>query len=521
MAGVTASADHGDAHGDARQSLLSVRDARKSFGPTVALAGVDLEVRAGEVHAILGENGAGKSTLMSLLGGLTTPDSGSISLDGRPYAPRGPRDAELAGVAMVHQELGLCPHLSVAENIMLGREPTRLGFVARRALRDRAAVALDAALGASRARALSLDARVGDLSLAERQLVEIARAMGGEGCRLLILDEPTSSLGRDEVHVLWERIRAMRERGLAIVYISHFVEEVKDLADRFTVLRDGRTVATGDVADMSVPELVTAMAGRPVSQLFPRTSRERGDVVLVCDGLAGRVRTERASFELRRGEVLGIAGIVGAGRTELLRVLFGLDPSVSGTARAFGNDDRGRQRSPGERIAQGFGMLSEDRKGEGLALGMSIADNLTLSSLRVLVRRSWQESVARQWVTRLGVRCRDVQQPVSDLSGGNQQKVALGRLMEQDAEILLLDQPTRGIDVAAKYEVHKLIDELAGRGKAIVIVSDDLSELRGVCDRIAVMCRGVLGAARAASEWTLDSLLSEAVGAAPRDRGAA
>ncbi len=494
-----------------RASLLSVRAVHKAFGPTVALAGVDLEARAGEVHALLGQNGAGKSTLMSILGGITTPDRGSVSLDGALFAPEGPRDAQARGVAMVHQELSLCPHLSVAENIMLGREPTRSGLVAESALRARAAVALEAAAGAARARTLPLQARVGDLALADQQLVEIARALADDACRVLILDEPTSSLGRGEVRVLFDRIRALRERGLCILYISHFLEEIAEIADRYTVLRDGATVATGAVRDVKVSELVTAMAGRPVALLFPRSQRTAGEVVLTCEDVAGVSRPERASFELRRGEVLGLAGVVGAGRTELLRVIFGLDAMVRGHVRALGREGVA---TPAERIAQGVGMLSEDRKGEGLALTMSLADNLTLSKLGAFVRASWQHLVAGRWVDKLGIRCRDVEQPVSDLSGGNQQKVALGRLLHQDAEIFLLDQPARGIDVAAKAEVHALIDELAVRGKAVLMVSDDLSELSGVCDRIAVMHRGVLGAARRSSDWTEADLLAATLGAA-------
>jgi ribose transport system ATP-binding protein len=488
--------------------LLSVRGARKSFGPTVALAGVDLEARAGEVHALLGENGAGKSTLMGLLGGIAQADAGSMSLGGLTYAPRSPSEAEKCGVAMVHQELSLCAHLSVEENVMLGREPVRIGFVDRAALRVRAARALEAAAGASRAGEIRLEARVGDLPLADRQLVEIARALADEACRVLILDEPTSSLGRAEVVVLFERIRALRQRGLCVLYISHFLEEVAEIADRFTVLRDGRTVASGALRGVEIADLVTAMAGRPVSQLFARSPRVPGDVVLACDEVAGAARPSSASFELRKGEVLGIAGVVGAGRTELLRVIFGLDPTVSGHVRARG---RTGSASPGERIAQGFGMLSEDRKGEGLAPALSVADNLTLSKLPVLLRSSWQRAAASLWVDRLGVRPRDVSLPVMSLSGGNQQKVALARLLHQDAEILLLDQPGRGVDVGAKAQIRERIDELAAGGKAVLLVSDDLRELLGVCDRIAVMRRGVLGAARPAAEWTEETLLREAV----------
>jgi ribose transport system ATP-binding protein len=490
--------------------LLSIRDLRKSYGATVALAGLSLEARAGEVHAVLGENGAGKSTLMGVLGGATIPNAGSILLGGRPFAPSSPREAQASGVAQVHQELSLCPHLSVAENVMLGREPTRYGLLNDEALRRDAARALEAAAGPERAAAIGLEARVSDLAPAERQLVEIARALVGEGCQVLILDEPTSSLGREEVGILFRRIRALRERGFLILYVSHFLQEVLEIADRFTVLRDGRTVATGEVCETSTSELVTRMTGKPVDRLFPRTERAPGEAALEVRDVAGATLPVRASFELRRGEVVGIAGLVGSGRTELLRVLFGLDPKARGSVRAL------RQRgnvSPGERLRGGVGMLSEDRKGEGLALSMSVADNVTLSKLPAIVHPTEQRRVAMRWVETLRVKCPDVSRPVRDLSGGNQQKIALGRLLHQDSEVLLLDQPTRGIDVGAKADIYELIDRLASAEKAILLVSDDLSELLGVCDRIAVMTRGVLGPARPVSEWTEASLLAEAVGA--------
>jgi ribose transport system ATP-binding protein len=288
---------------------------------------------------------------------------------------------------------------------------------------------------------------------------------------------------------------------------------VTEIADRFTVLRDGKTVGTGDVREATVHDLVTRMTGSAPSPVSPRSSPVSGDVALACDGLAGAVRPVRVSLELRRGEVVGVAGLVGSGRTELLRVLFGLDPMTGGSVQVLG---RSGAASPAERIAQGLGMLSEDRKAEGLALTMSVADNLTLSKLTRLVWASWQRGVAARWVQALAIRCRDVEQPVVDLSGGNQQKVALGRLLHQDAAVLLLDQPTRGIDVAAKADVHRVTRRLAAEGKAVLFVSDDLAELCGVCDTIAVMNRGVLGPARPASEWTEASLLAAAVAAAPQ-----
>lgn len=496
---------------EAAAPLLVVRGLRKSFGPTVALAGVDLDAHRGEVHAVLGENGAGKSTLMNVLVGATAPDAGSITLDGQRYAPRSPREALGSGMAMVHQELSLCPELSVAANVMLGREETRLGFLDEAAMGRRARAALALAAGEARGKDFPLGARVKDLSPADRQIVEIARALADETCKVLILDEPTSSLGRPEVTVLFDRLRALKARGMTVLYISHFLEEVFGIADRYTVLRDGATVAAGEVGETTTAELVTKMAGRAVSELFARAAGEGhpGEVVLSCQDVAGTTRPARASFELRRGEIFGVAGLVGAGRTELLRVIFGLDPASKGTVTVRGDSGRA---SPRTRLAQGVGMLSEDRKGEGLALSLSIADNMTLSSLPFVVRRSEQERSAATWVDALALRCRDPGQPVRDLSGGNQQKVALGRLLHDDATVLLLDQPTRGIDVAAKADVYRVVRELASKGKAVVLVSDDLPELLGLADRIAVMHRGVLGPARPADAWTEESLLAEAVG---------
>jgi ribose transport system ATP-binding protein len=491
-------------------AILSIRALDKSFGPTRALAGVTLEARAGEVHAVLGENGAGKSTLMGILGGAIVPDGGTVHLGGRLFLPKSPGEARMAGVAQVHQELSLCPHLSIAENVMLGREPHRFGVLQRAVMREEVAKALEAAAGKERAAALSPDAQVRSLSPADRQLVEIARALADDRCRVLILDEPTSSLGREEVLVLFERIRALRERGLLILYISHFLEEIREIADRYTVLRDGVTVGSGEVRETTIADLVTQMTGRSVDKLSARSERRPGDVVVEFRDLAADPRPVQASLELHRGEVVGIAGLVGSGRTELLRALFGLDAVTSGTVDALGRQGAA---SPSERLSDQMGMLSEDRKGEGLAISMSVADNITLSKLSGVVLASVQRKDAERWAHALGIRCRDVADAVRSLSGGNQQKVALARLLHQRSEVLLLDQPTRGIDVGAKADIYALIDRLAAEGKAILMVSDDLSELLGVCDRIAVMHRGVLGPARPAKEWSEASLFTTAVGA--------
>ncbi len=490
---------------------LSIRGVARAFGATKALVSVDLEACAGEVHAVVGENGAGKSTLMKILAGAITPDAGEMALDGAAFRPRSPLEARAAGVAIVSQELALCAHMTVAENVTLGREPSRFGVIDRAEVTRIARAAL-ADVGRAD---LPLDARVGDLPIAEQQLVEIARALAGE-CRVLILDEPTSSLGRGDVERLFDRVRRLKERGATILYISHFLEEVRAIGDRFTVLRDGATSATGNVADVTDADIVRAMAGRPASALFVRGERTRGEAILTLSDLAGVAKPSRASLVLHRGEVLGIAGLVGAGRTEMLRAIFGLDAVTRGTIRVKSWSGAAR---PPLRLAQGVGLLSEDRKAEGLALSMSIADNVTLSHLDGLgpwrfVLPSRQDAAASKWMGELAIKARDASQAVIDLSGGNQQKVALARLLHHDVDVALLDEPTRGIDVASKQQIYTLISRLASDGKAILFVSSYLPELLGVCDRIAVMCRGVLGEAKPASEWTEHALLEEATGLA-------
>ena len=491
-------------------SRLSIRGARKAFGPTVALGGVDLAVGAGEVHALLGENGAGKSTLLEILAGVQPMDAGEMLLDGAPYRPSGPLDARRAGVAMVHQELSLCPHLSVAENVLLGVEPASFGVVRRAEMEARAAAVLGQLAGDGPA--LDPRATVGDLPPAAQQLVEIARALSQSACRLLVLDEPTSSLTGADVARLFSVLRRLRAEGVTVLYVSHFLEEVREIADAYTVLRDGRTVGAGRIEGTSIASLVEQMAGRAIDTLFPRSARSPGEVILELTALAGAVKPTRADLVLRRGEVLGLAGLVGAGRTELLRAVFGLDPVARGTVRVGAYTGPA---SPARRLAQGVGLLSEDRKGEGLATALSIADNLTLSTLARLgsvglVSRRRQLEATRRWIDKLGIRCRGPEQAVADLSGGNQQKVALGRLLHHDVDVFLLDEPTRGIDVGSKAQIYQLIDDLARAGKAVLLVSSYLPELLGVCDRVAVMRRGELGPARPAQGLTEHGVLLEA-----------
>lgn len=484
---------------------LRLSGIRKRFGATIALAGVDLDVAPGEVHALVGENGAGKSTLMKILSGVQPPDAGVMTLDGAPFAPGEPNDARRAGVVMVNQELAIAPHLSVTENIVLGAEP-RCGPIVRHKVSRQIAAAALAQLGRPD---IPLHVPAGSLSIAEQQLVEIARALA-LGCSVLVLDEPTSSLTQADTEKLFALVRRLREQGKSIIYISHFLEEVQALSDRYTVLRDGVSVATGRTAETNAGQLAQLMVGRNVDELYTRTARSAGDVLLEVNNLAGVAKPASASLQLRRGEVLGLAGLVGAGRSELLRAIFALDEVRAGTVRV---GTFAGPASPLLRWRQGLGLLSEDRKGEGLALNLTLEENLTLPGLPVLIQPSTLARETKDWIQRLGVRCTGPLQAVGNLSGGNQQKIALGRLLRNGADVLLLDEPTRGVDIGAKQNIYRLIDELACSGKAVLMVSSYLPELLGTCDRVAVMCRGVLSPARPVRDWTEHQIMLSATGA--------
>lgn len=492
------------------EPLLTMRGVAKRFGASRALDGVSIDLFPGEVHALIGENGAGKSTLMKVLSGAYRPDLGSMTLAGEPFEPRGPRDALSRGVAMIYQELAIAPHLSVEANVMLGQERTRLGLIRKQEHRQ----AVREALGLLDHLDIRPDALAGSLSVGAQQLVEVARALVSDA-RVIVFDEPTSSLTERDAERLFGVIDRLRARGLAIVYISHFLEEVKRVARRYTVLRDGRAVAGGLMEETELRTIIAAMVGRDLSEMFPRVPHRPGEPVLDLHGLSGRRLPRRADLQLRRGEVLGIAGLVGAGRTELLRAVFGLDEVRKGRVSVDGIE--GRPGSPGNRIAQGLGLLSEDRKAEGLALGRSVEENLTLSALGRYSRLGWlglrrRRAEALRWMEAMRVRCTGPDQRVGALSGGNQQKVALARLLHQQADVLLLDEPTRGIDVGSKAEIYRMIGELAAGGKAVLMVSSYLPELLGVCDRIAVMSRGVLGEARPVDQWTEHRIMEEATG---------
>jgi len=488
--------------------LFSMLQVSKRFGATRALEGVSFAVRGGEVRALIGENGAGKSTLLSLLAGVHAPDEGSMQVEGREFAPRHPAQARRAGVAMIHQELAIAPDLSLAENIALGDEPARGGWIDRGRMRARARAALARLTDA----ALDVDQLARGLPLATLQLVEIARALAADA-RVIVFDEPTSSLSKQDAARLHQVIRELAARGLAVVVVTHFLEELPRFADTFTVLRDGAVVLEGPLAGTSGEELVAAMAGRSIDAMFPRIEHAAGEVLLRIEGLSGVRAPQEVSLELRRGEIVGLAGLIGAGRSELLRCIFGLDPVRSGRVRLA--EALLPAGSPRASIARGLGFLSEDRKHEGLALNQSIEDNLTLSNLRAYSRGGWLSLERRREAVRgvlAAVRCKagDPGAAVATLSGGNQQKVAFARLLHQQADVYLLDEPTRGIDVNAKSEMYRAIGELAARGKSVLLASSHLPELLHVADRIAVFRRGRLCAVRPAAEWSEASLLREA-----------
>lgn len=467
------------------------------FGATIALDRVGFTARGGEVLALVGENGSGKSTISKVIAGSVAPNEGTLTLNGLSYRPTSPAHARDHGVAMIHQELALCSHMTVLENIVLGAEKRITRIQAQEALTR---------LGYG---TLALDKPISELPPASRQIVEIARAVASDA-QVIIFDEPTSSLTAADAAHLFEVVESLRDSGHAILYISHFLEEVERLADHIVVLRDGNLVADEAGKSLTREQMVTLMVGREIAELYPRHPHTPGEALLSVRAVSGVKKPLGASLELRRGEVFGIAGLNGAGRTELVRILFGLDALAEGdiTFASYSGAS-----GPPMRWKQGMGMLSEDRKEEGLALSMSIAENATLASLgRGIIHRKGLEDASQKWIEALDIRCREAGQAIGELSGGNQQKVALARLLHRDVDCLLLDEPTRGIDVGSKRLIYEIIDQAALSGKAVLVVSSYLPELLGICDRIAVMRRGTLGEAHEVATTDATALLAEALG---------
>ncbi|SEG98247.1 ribose transport system ATP-binding protein [Nonomuraea solani] len=489
------------------KEILRAEGLRKVFPGVVALDGVDLRLRTGEVHVLLGENGAGKSTLIKILSGAYHPDGGRVLMDGGPVALRTAGDAQRLGIATIYQEFNLVPQLTVAENLSLGRPPRRLGLVDPKRMEERA-IRLLGQVGVD----VHPRTPVARLGIARMQMVEIAKALGLDA-RVLIMDEPTAVLTTSEVERLFTIVRRLRHAGVAIVFITHHLEEIAEIGDRVTVLRDGRSVAEVP-ANTPQDELIGLMVGRPIDQQYPRRPSARGEPLLRVSKLTRGGAFDDVSFEVRAGEVVGVAGLVGAGRTEVARAVFGADHYDSGEVRV-----RGGRLPPGDvhaAMAAGLGLVPEDRKGQGLVLGASIGENLGLVIMREATRagfvdRSRVRKAAAEVAGRLGIRMTGLDQEVRTLSGGNQQKVVIGKWLVADAGVLILDEPTRGIDVGAKVEIYQLINALTESGHAVLMISSDLPEVLGMSDRILVMARGRLVGELPAAGATQDDVMALAV----------
>ena len=492
--------------------LLRVQQLSKAFAGPV-LTDIDLEVNAGEVLALTGENGAGKSTLSKIIAGLISADSGRMVLAGRPYAPRTRSQAEACGVRMVLQELSLIGTLSIAENLQLGHIPSVAGFIAGAQLERRVRAQLE------RVGLASLDPSqpVSTLGIGQQQLLEIARGLSGT-LRLLILDEPTATLTAPETAQLFQQIATLKSQGVGIIYISHRLDELKRVADRIAVLRDGHLVCDQPAQQLEHHQIVAAMVGRELQSEPTRAPRSIGAELLRCEGLTLEPWVKNVSLALSAGEIVGIAGLVGSGRTQLLRLIFGADRKDAGELYIGGASTPADIGSPAAAVNQGIGLLTEDRKSEGLLLGQSLATNLTVADLSAVSRRGWinpvaETAVAQRWSQRLRIRARDTTQAVDELSGGNQQKVLLARWLHRQCRILLLDEPTRGVDVGARADIYAELDALAAAGKALLLVSSDLRELMMLCDRIAVMSAGLLAGIFERGAWSEQTLLDAAFSA--------
>jgi len=489
--------------------VLEMRHIRKAFPGVVALDDVDFDLRRGEVHILLGENGAGKSTLMKILSGAYQKSAGQIVFDGQDVEIRNPKHAQTLGISTIYQEFNLIPHLSAGENIFLGREPRRFGLINQRAIFQAATRALNG-LG------LTLDPHklIKELKVAEQQMIEVAKALSLDA-RILIMDEPTAALSEHEIKELFAIIRSLRDKGVSIVYISHRMEELFEIGDRVTVLRDGRTVGTYDVREMSKSELIRLMVNRELTELFPKERAELGPEVLRVEGLNTQGGLNDINFSLRKGEVLGIAGLLGAGRTELARAIFGLDKIASGVISINGSQQR--IGSPRAAINSGIGFLTEDRKSQGLVLPLSVRENLCLASVDKfsrwgLMNAQQEQQAADRYVKDLRIKTPSLNQKVVYLSGGNQQKVVLSKWLCCKSEVFIFDEPTRGVDVGAKAEIYQLMNRLTASGVAIIMISSEMLEVLGMSDRILVMRGGRITGEFSAEEATQERVLQCALG---------
>ena len=492
----------------APKPVIRLRNISKEFPGVLAVDEVDVDILPGEVHVVAGENGAGKSTLMKLLSQVERPSAGEIELSGAPVEFHGPRHAQNLGVAMVYQEFALAPDLSVAENLFMGREPGRFGFVNRRAEASEAGELLER-VGLD----LSPTRLVAGLTVAEQQRVEIAKALAIEA-KVMILDEPTATLTEREIEELFGVIRSLTDEGIAVLYISHRLDEIFRIADRVTVMRDGKVVDTVPAGELDENKLVRMMVGREITDLYPKHEVEIKDVVLRATGICRGNVLKDCSFEMREGEILGFAGLVGAGRTELARAVFGADRIESGSIELDGREVA--VGTPQRAIEAGIGYLTEDRKGEGLALQLGVDKNITLANLPAsfgFIDLGAERRVVQRQRERLDIRTPSIRRAVRMLSGGNQQKVVVARWLETKARILFFDEPTRGVDVGAKAEIFQLIGGLAEEGRAIVLISSYLPELLNMCDRILVMREGSVSGEISRNEFSEERVIGLATGA--------
>jgi rhamnose transport system ATP-binding protein len=491
--------------------LLQVTNVSKAFAGVQALQEVSFELQAGEIHALVGENGAGKSTLTKVITGAHHPDEGTLAINGKVLLKNDPVISRNLGIVAIHQQPALFPDLTVAENIAIGLEPSGWRRRVRWSERRRRARSLLERIGA----AINPDVEVARLTMPEQQLVEIARALGADA-RILILDEPTASLSTREVERLFRLLRDLRGQGVGMIYISHRLEELFQVADRVTVLRDGHAVATRPLDQVDRAALIRLMVGRELTAVFPKRQVLLGDVVLALRGLGCKeAGIHGVNLSIRAGEILGLAGLVGAGRTELARTLFGLTPADAGEIHLRGR--RVTISSPAQAVELGIAYVPEDRRRHGVLLGMAVAPNITLAILKKIAAAGWintsrERSVARSFVERLGIKTTSIDAAVGDLSGGNQQKVALARWLATDPALLILDEPTQGVDVGAKAEIHRLMGELAGQGLAILMISSEMPEILGMSDRIAVMHGGTIVDIFEASMASAEKLLTLALG---------
>lgn len=481
----------------------------KSFPGVKALSDVDLTLKRGEVHALVGENGAGKSTLVKIIAGIQPPDSGQMAINGTNFTPSGRKDAESSGVRIVMQELNLINNLTVAENIFLEKLPSTFGFVNYSKL-NAAVKELTQQVGLS----VDPNTQISQLGVGQQQMVEIAAGLS-QNCDILILDEPTASLTATETELLFAQIERLKTRGVSIIYISHHLDEIMRISDSVTILRDGKLVSTNATSDQRVGEIVKKMVGRDIEHSTVRQETIPGELALRVEGLTRGNKVRNVSFRLHQSEILGIAGLMGSGRTETIRLIFGADKTDSGNIYLYNSNTPANIKSPAQAVKNGIALITEDRKEQGLLLPLSISRNISIIKLYQLssfglVSSPREKQMAADFIDKLSVKTSSTEQVVANLSGGNQQKIVIAKWLSKDCSIIIFDEPTRGIDVGAKFEIYQMLDSLAKQGKAIIVVSSDLKELMAISDRIAVMSDGKMTAEFSSNEWTEEKIAAAA-----------